>query len=72
MEGTRVEVEVDSSSDVSKLLELLTKNKLVTNVDFMFMYEPKTYSDNYTTMTPRRVTFYFRESKHATWFSLIL
>lgn len=71
MEGTKVVVEVDSSSDVSRLLELLNKNKLVTNVDFTFMYEPKTYGDNYTTMTPRRVTFFFKEGKHATWFSLI-
>lgn len=72
MEGTKVVVEVDTSSDVSKLLELLHKNNLVTNIDFTFMYEPKTYYDNYTTITPRRVTFYFKESKHATWFSLIL
>lgn len=72
MEGTKVVIEIDNSSEVSVLLELLRKKKLINNVDFMFMYEPTTYDENYSIKTPKRVTFYFKESKHATWFSLIL
>ena len=71
MEGTKVVVEVDNSSEVSMLVEFLKKKNLVNDVDFTFMYEPTTYDENYSIKTPKRVTFYFKESKNATWFSLI-
>lgn len=72
MEGTKIVIEIDNTSEISNFIQLLNKHNLNNDIDFTFMYEPLTRDKNFNIKTPKQVTFYFKESKNATWFSLIV
>jgi hypothetical protein len=71
MTENKVVIEIDNAGEISNFVQLLNKNNLFNNIDFIWKYEPSTYDNSYNLIHKKRVTFYFTEGKHATWFSLL-
>ncbi len=69
--SAKVVIEVDDTSQISNFLKQLSERDLISDRDFTWMYEPLEYDQNYNIVNPKRVTFFFKEGKDATWFTLI-
>lgn len=68
--STKVVIEVDDTNQVSNFLKQLRERDLINDRDFTWMYEPLKHDQNYNIVHGKRVTFFFKEGKDATWFTL--
>lgn len=71
-DANKIVIDIDDTGEIREFIQTLNKHNLFNDIDFTWMYEPSKHDENYTLIHSRRVTFYFKESKNATWFSLIL